>query len=276
MIKGFFKLIRPINCLITFFTIVVSGLICANANHISFKLFLAGLVGFIITAAGNSLNDIIDVDIDRINRPQRPLPSAKVKIKQAWMLLVFLLTISMVLSFLIDHLAFLIVLSSNALLILYSVSIKRVPLFGNIVVSFLTSYAFIFGGMVVGNVNDALIPSVFAFLITLIREVIKDMEDIEGDKIARVITFPIKYGNKASKYFVLSVSLTLFLFTFIPFLFHIYEIEFFLIVMIIMNPILSYIIKSLFEDSSRTNLGRLSTLLKVNMVVGLIAIYAGK
>jgi len=276
MIKGFFKLIRPINCLITFFTIIVSGLICTNANHISFKLFLAGLVGFIITAAGNSLNDIIDVDIDRINRPQRPLPSAKVKIKQAWMLFVFLLTVSMVLSFLIDHLAFLIVLSSNALLILYSVSIKRVPLFGNIVVSFLTSYAFIFGGMVVGNVNDALIPSVFAFLITLIREVIKDMEDIEGDKIARVITFPIKYGNKASKYFVLSVSLTLFLFTFIPFLFHIYEIEFFLIVMIIVNPILFYIIKSLFEDSSRTNLGRLSTLLKVNMVVGLIAIYAGK
>jgi geranylgeranylglycerol-phosphate geranylgeranyltransferase len=276
MIKGFFKLIRPLNCLITFFTIIVSGLICASANHISFKLFLAGLVGFIITAAGNSLNDIIDVDIDRINRPQRPLPSAKVKIKQAWMLYVFLVTASMVLSFFVDYFAFLIVLSSSALLILYSVSIKRVPVFGNIVVSFLTSYSFIFGGMVVGNVNDALIPSVFAFLITLIREVIKDMEDIEGDKIARVKTFPIKFGNKASKYFVLSVSLALFLFTFIPFLFHIYEIEFFLIVMIIVNPILFYIIKSLFEDSSKTNLGRLSTLLKVNMVVGLIAIYAGK
>ena len=276
MIKGFFNIIRPVNCLITFIAIIVSGLICTKNNHISTNLFLAGLVGFLITAAGNSINDIIDIDIDRINRPNRPLPSLIITLKQAWVLFVMLVTTSLVLSLFLNQFAFLIVLLSNVLLILYSLTIKRVMLFGNIVISFLTAYAFIFGGIVVENVKGALIPAVFAFLINLIREMIKDMEDIKGDKLAGLNTFPIKYGSTASQYFVLFVSTILFLFSFVPFLFHIYEIEFFVVIMIIVNPILFYIVKSLFEDESKQNLGRISSLLKFNMVIGLIAIYIGK
>lgn len=276
MIKGFLKIIRPVNCLITFIAIIVSGLICTKNNNISTNLFLAGLVGFLITAAGNSINDIIDIDIDRINRPNRPLPSLIITLKQAWVLFVMLVTTSLVLSLFLNQFAFLIVLLSNVLLILYSLTIKKVTLFGNIVISFLTAYAFIFGGIVVENVKGALIPAVFAFLINLIREMIKDMEDVKGDKLAGLNTFPIKFGSTASKYFVLVVSMILFLFSFVPFLFHIYEIEFFVIIMIIVNPILFYIVKSLFEDSSKQNLGRMSSLLKLNMVIGLIAIYIGK
>ena len=276
MIKGFFNIIRPVNCLITFIAIIVSGLICTKNNHISTNLFLAGWVGFLITAAGNSINDIIDIDIDRINRPNRPLPSLIITLKQAWVLFVMLVTASLVLSLFLNQFAFLIVLLSNMLLILYSLTIKRVTLFGNIVISFLTAYAFIFGGIVVENVKGALIPAVFAFLINLIREMIKDMEDIKGDKLAGLNTFPIRFGSAASKYFVLVVSTILFLFSFVPFLFHIYEIEFFVVIMIIVNPILFYIVKSLFEDASKQNLGRISSLLKFNMVIGLIAIYIGK
>jgi len=108
MITGFFIIIRPLNCLITFIVIIVSGLICTNDNHISIKLLLAGLVGFIITAAGNSINDIIDVDIDRINRPHRPLPSLRLTLKQAWVLFLLLVTTSLVLSLFINLFAFLI------------------------------------------------------------------------------------------------------------------------------------------------------------------------
>jgi geranylgeranylglycerol-phosphate geranylgeranyltransferase len=189
---------------------------------------------------------------------------------------VLLVVFSLILSLFINQFAFLIALLSIALLILYSVTLKRILLFGNVVISFLTAYAFIFGGIVVGNVKGAIIPAMFAFLINLIREVVKDMEDIEGDKLAGVNTFPIKFGSKASKYLVTAVSSVLFFFTFVPFLFHVYEIEFFLIVMLIVNPILVYFVKSLFEDSSRKNLGRLSTLLKINMIFGLIAIFVGR
>ena len=63
--------------------------------------------------------------------------------------------------------------------------------------------------MVVENVNGALIPAVFAFLINLIREMIKDMEDIKGDKLAGVNTFPIKYGSKACKIFRVDILINI-------------------------------------------------------------------
>lgn len=276
MLKGFLKIIRPLNCLITFMVIIVGGLICSNDNHITVKLVLAGVIGFIVAAAGNSINDFYDVDVDKINRPDRPLPSGILAPKNVLIFCVVLILIALILSLQINIYAFIISVISLILLFLYSYKLKQMPLTGNILVSLLTALAFIFGGVVVGNVTLAIIPAVFAFLINLIREVIKDMEDVDGDKRLGINTFPIRFGDRASKRLVIGVTVILVLFTLIPFGFHIYSIEFFLIVMVIVNPILVYIIKSIFEDSSKQNLGRLSSLLKLNMVIGLIAIYVGK
>ena len=275
-IKGILQLIRLSNCLITFFVIIVGSFICSNENILTFKIFLAALAGFFVTAAGNTVNDIADVEIDKVNRPQRPLPSKKLSIQSAKILYVFLIVSSLVLSLLINYLAFLIILLSNMLLYLYSVTIKRLAFFGNITVSFLTGYTFIFAGMVVGNVKLALIPAVFAFLINLIREIIKDMEDIEGDKIANAKTLPIVYGFNLSKKLILSISLVLFILTLIPFVFSIYKIEFFIIVMVVVNPIIFYSVKLLYQDSSIKNLNKVSKLLKLSMVIGLISIYLGR
>jgi len=276
MIKGFIKIIRPLNCLITFFTIIVGGVICSNDYDISAKLILAGAVGFIITAAGNSINDYYDIDIDKINRPDRPLPSGVLIRKNVLVFFIFLSIIAITLSLLINIYSFEISIISIILLLLYSYRLKRMPLIGNLIVALLTALAFIFSGVVVGNVALAIIPAAFAFLINLIREVIKDMEDTEGDMLLSIRTFPIRFGNKAARYLVIVVTVILVLFTLIPFAFHIYSIEFFIVVMVIVNPILVYIVKSIFDDSSKQNLGRLSSLLKLNMVFGLIAIYMGK
>ena len=71
-------------------------------------------------------------------------------------------------------------------------------------VAFLTGLVFIFGGVVVENPTAAIVPAIFAFLINLIREIVKDMEDVEGDNKAGVITFPIKFGFQKSKILILS------------------------------------------------------------------------
>jgi len=102
-----------------------------------------------------------------------------------------------------------IVLFSIVLLFLYSKYLKRIPLLGNVTVAFLTGLVFIFGGVVVSNPGAAIVPAVFAFLINLIRELVKDMEDIEGDKIAGVITFPIKYSLKKTSILILIIGLLL-------------------------------------------------------------------
>lgn len=271
-----FKIIRPLNCLITFLSILVGGIICSDKNQVTIELIIAGFIGFIVTAAGNIINDYFDVEVDRINRPYRELAQGNISSQSVLILFLALSVSAFLLSLRFKFNISIIVLLTIFLLFLYSFKLKQISLVGNFTVSFLTGFAFIFAGVIVGNVNDSFIPAVFAFLINFNREIIKDAEDIEGDSKIGLKTFPIKFGIGASKYLILTVSVSLLLFTIVPFIFKIYRIEYFLIVMVFVNPILVYSIKSLFEDSSKKNIGKISRLLKACMFAGLFAIYFGK
>ncbi len=88
----------------------------------------------------------------------------------------------------------LIVIFAVVLLYYYSARLKRTIIAGNVVVGFMTGMAFIYGGTTVGHVERALIPAIFAFLINFARELVKDVEDIEGDKKEQAVTLPVKYG----------------------------------------------------------------------------------
>jgi len=226
-------------------------------------------------ASGNIINDIFDLEIDKINRPERPLPSGKISNKEALVLYFIFLLLSFIFSWFINLPAFLIVVVSTFILYLYSKYIKRIPLVGNIIVAFLTGLVFVFGGVAVGNPSAAIIPAIFAFSINLIREIVKDMEDVEGDRKADVITFPIKNGFQKSKIIILIITISLILYTIYPFITQIYKIEYFVIIMITVNPILVYSMKMLFENRTVESFNKISNLLKLDMVFGLIAIYFG-
>ena len=81
----------------------------------------------------------------------------------------------------------------------------------------ITGLAFIYGGFAADNPDAAVIPAVFAFLINLIREIVKDVQDIEGDSKLNYQTFPIRFGIDTSKRLVILISLVLILFTLYPF-----------------------------------------------------------
>jgi len=270
-----FKIIRPINFLITFFTAVVASIICTASSLPVIKIILASVSAGLTASAGNIINDIIDIEIDKINRPTRPLPSGKLTIKGAYALYFICIILSVVLAVLVNTIVLVIVLFTHLVLFLYSKYLKRIPFIGNIIVAFLTGLVFIFGGVIVENSSAAIIPALFAFLINLIRELVKDMQDVEGDRAAGVITFPIKFGFQKTKYLITFITLILILFTLYPFITKLYEIEYVIIVMVIVNPFLVFILKKLFEDDSIRNLKKMSNLLKLNMVFGLIAIYLG-
>ena len=270
------KITRPVNFLITFASVIVSAIICAPENLLILKVFLATLSAGLAASAGNIINDIFDIEIDRINQPQRPLPSGTLTIKEAYSFYFVCLILSVILSVFVSYFALIIVVVSNLILIVYSKYLKRIPLVGNITVAFLTGLVFIFGGVVVENPSAAIIPASFALMINLIRELVKDMQDVEGDKGAGIITFPIKFGFLRTKYLMLIPSVILIIMTTIPFIYEIYKIEYFVVVMVIVNPLLIFTIKKLFDDDSLKNLLKMSNLLKLNMVFGLIAIYLGK
>jgi len=269
------KIIRPLNFLITFVSVIVAAVICLPGHSIEINVILAALSASLVMASGNIINDIYDIAIDKINKSLRPLPSGKIQIKSAYSLYFLLILVSIVLSFLVGEMALIIVLFSILLLFLYSKYLKRIPLLGNLTVAFLTGLVFIFGGVVVENPTAAIVPALFAFLINLIREIVKDMEDVEGDRKSGVITFSSKFGFQKSRYLILFISFTLALFTLYPFLTELYKIEYFIAVMVIINPILVYCLKKLFEDSSLKCLKQISNLLKLSMVFGLVAIYLG-
>ena len=269
------QLFRPLNFLITFLSVIVAAIICLPDKTLGLNVFIAAFAASLVMASGNIINDIHDIEIDKINKPLRPLPSGKITIKEANGLYILLVVISIILSYLVSEVALIIVLISILLLFFYSKYLKQIPLLGNLTVAFLTGLVFIFGGVVVENPSAAIVPAVFAFLINLIREIVKDMEDVEGDTKAGVITFPVKFGFQISKYVILLTSIILILFTLYPFIIQLYKIEYFVVVMVFANSILVYCLKILFEDQSVKNMKKISNLLKLSMVFGLIAIYFG-
>jgi geranylgeranylglycerol-phosphate geranylgeranyltransferase len=273
--QAYIELIRPLNLLITFITVIVASIICSPGNMNLSPVLLAALAAALTAAAGNVINDYFDVGIDKINRPDRPLPSRKISLKSASIFYLSLVILSLAMASLVSLYAFLVVLLANNLLFLYSYNLKRILLLGNVVVSFLTGFTFIYGGIVVANPKAAVIPAVFAFLINMIREIVKDMEDIKGDKAVGVITFPGKFGTGVAKILLAIIIGLLILFTVYPYYFHIYNLEFLLIVLFSVNLILVYILRLLFIDDSPGSLRKVSNLLKAGMVFGLIAIYFG-
>jgi geranylgeranylglycerol-phosphate geranylgeranyltransferase len=270
-----FKITRPINFLITFISVIVAAIICLPQNYSELIILIVATAAALTTAAGNIINDIFDIEIDKINRPQRPLPLKKISIKEAYILYSLFTVISLLLSLWLNLSALLIVLFSHLLLFLYSKYLKQIPFVGNITVAFMTGLVFILGGVVVGNSSAAIVPAIFAFLINLIREIVKDMQDIEGDRQAGLLTFPIKFGVLKSKFLISFFIFILITFTLYPFITQLYKIEFFVVVMVLVNPIMIYIIKKIYEKDSLKSLKKISILLKLSMILGLIAIYLG-
>ncbi|MDR3626719.1 MAG: geranylgeranylglycerol-phosphate geranylgeranyltransferase [Ignavibacteriaceae bacterium] len=275
-INAIIRISRPVNVIITFISIIIAAVICSAGGLATGKIIITALSGGIAAAAGNIINDYYDIEIDKINRPDRPLVSKILTPGEAVFFFTVFSFLSIVLSFFVNFTAFIIDISALALLFIYSFKLKRTVLFGNITVAFLTGLAFIYGGVAVDNLQFAIIPAAFAFLINLIREIVKDMEDLEGDKAAGICSFPYLYGFKRSKQVITVFSILLIIATFIPFIYKFYRIEYFIIVMAIVNPVIVYSLKLLFNNDTKKNLNKISLMLKLDMLFGLIAIYLGK
>ncbi|MCF6270631.1 MAG: geranylgeranylglycerol-phosphate geranylgeranyltransferase [Melioribacteraceae bacterium] len=273
--KSLISIIRPLNCLITFFTIVAACLICADS--VNYTLFLiAGFAGYLVNAGGNIINDFFDIEIDKINRPDRPLPSGDISSTTALNIYASITFFAFALSYYnLGFNAFSIVVATSIMMFLYSYELKRTPLLGNIVVAFFTGLAFLFGSVVVGSIYCGIIPMTFAFLISLMRELVKDIEDIEGDKSIGILTFPIKYGVDNSVKLISAIGLLLIVSTTLPFLLKIYNLYYFIFVLLFVNGILIYVIRELRRETSQKVIRKVSKLLKLGMVLGVIAIFIG-
>lgn len=274
-VLSLFLLTRPVNVMISILSIFLAAFICGGLGKTS-SILLACLAGAFITAGANTINDFYDLEIDHVNKPFRPLPSKMVSQKAALILSLLCFGIAMILGLFINLTALGIIILSSLLLCLYSARLKRTVLWGNLTVSFITGLAFIFGGVAVGHIKNALIPAAFALLLHFGREIIKDMEDITGDRLENAKTLPIVYGIRSAQWLTTVIFSALFVATIIPFVFKIYGKYYLLIVMLGVNTLVMYTVVDIWARPSTQTFRRISALLKADMLVGLTAIYVGR
>lgn len=233
-IIAFFQLIRFPNLifialtqLLFYFQIIVPYCL-HHGNHgpslQPYDFFLLLCSSVLIAAGGYIINDYFDIDIDNVNKPQRQVVGKTIKRRWAMLLHMVLSLFGLYLTAVVSmHLGNMLLLAMNFISVLllwfYSSTFKKRMLIGNIIISFLT--AWVVGVLFIAEIkiNDVgfmrkhqellgsiykftLVYSGFAFIVSLIREVVKDMEDIEGDRRFGCTTLPIVWGIPAAKIFV--------------------------------------------------------------------------
>jgi geranylgeranylglycerol-phosphate geranylgeranyltransferase len=236
---------------------------------LSTALIAAGFVGFLVCAFGNVVNDIKDLEIDRINNPERPLPSGKVSRHAASIMAVIFLIIGVLGSIPFGILPFFIVITAALLLFVYSAYIKK-TLVSNLLVALIAGMSFLLGGLVAHNAL-CIIPFIFSIFIHVPREIVKDVMDMKGDKMAGIKTIPIIAGP-ITAYNISAILLGLLcLILPVPFISKSLNTAYILIVLLIAYPILFYTIWRLTRKPSKEELPLISNLMKASMAVGLVA-----
>jgi geranylgeranylglycerol-phosphate geranylgeranyltransferase len=269
------KISRPVNVLISFLTIIIAAELSGGLDPIE-NVILAALCAALITIGANVINDYYDIEIDKINkphRPHRPLAAGTLSKKTVFFYFISVYILAWFLVSYINVWMLLIAVTTSIVLYLYSFYLKRTILWGNITVSFATAMAFIFGGFSVGHYKEAIFPAAFAFLFHLGREILKDIQDMDGDRRAGAITFPVKYGISSSIDLIFVDFILLVFLTAIPYILSIYSIRYFLTICFGIYPVLFFVLYRSRKDISPENLGFLSNLLKADMLIGLLAIY---
>ncbi len=158
------------------------------------------LAVFLITGAGNAVNDYYDREIDAINRPRRPIPSQRISATNAFYYSLALFAVGCLLAAVVSQFCLAMAIFNSFLLFLYARNLKATPLAGNVCVAYLIGSAFLFGGAAEGlaGFQANLVPFLLSFLATMSREIMKDVEDMEGDSFGGARTLPIVAGEKLS------------------------------------------------------------------------------
>ena len=275
----YIEILRPGNALMGAISIILIAII---DRTLSIPIILAMIAVFFETAAGNVINDYFDYNIDLINKPERPIPSGRISLKNGRNYAYLLFLAGTVCGFLISLLTnnwipFAIVLIADVVLYLYAYKLKSTPLIGNLAVGFMTGFGFVFGGFSLNNptiIVTSIYLGFFAFVMTTAREIVKDIEDVEGDKLEGAKTLPILIGKKIPA--VIATILILVDCALCPVLYfnHIFGIYYlFVIAIAVILFIYSGIL--IMKSQDRQTAAKSSKYLKIGMLIAFISFVFG-
>ena len=274
--RGFLRLIRVQNLLIVVATQFLARIFLVGPKQAWPRLltdptiWLLSLSTVCIAAAGYIINDYFDVKIDLINKPERVVIGRYLKRRVAIGTHQLLNVLGCLIGLYLSKWVFLADVISVSLLWFYSAQLKRQPLIGNLVISLLTALSLIVLAVFYRqNAQMLLIYALFSFGISLVREIIKDMQDVRGDARFGCRTLPIVWGLRRTKY-VLYVLIGSFIMSLFLISDSLGNDRLGYIFLLLLIPI-TYLTIRLVRADTRRDFGHLSTLCKLIMLAGVLS-----
>jgi geranylgeranylglycerol-phosphate geranylgeranyltransferase len=269
------EVVRPHN-MIAAAACVGAGYYIAGGRELS-VIYLPVVFTALVVGFGNLINDYYDADIDRVNKPRRPLPSGRVS--PAYLLLLYwpgsvLLCFAAFL--LLPRVLAFIILLWQVLLLLYARRLKRLPMLGHLLVGLVSASAFLYGALAAGDIASVGFPVLFAFLFSMGRELVKGAEDVEGDRVAGARTLSVRLGPERTGELAVSFMLVCVFAAPLPVLFGYYGLLYAMVMQLAVVPGLLLAAYEVLHHPERTILNRASWILKIEIFFGIIAMALGK
>jgi len=279
--KDTIEILRPINGLMGGLTVIIGILntrIDVDPITLIFNIIFGVLTYFFISGSSMVINDYYDIEIDKINRPERPIPRGSITLNQAKIIWIITILIGTILSILhsllfkIGYLVTIIVVFMAFIGWLYAAWGKKSGFLGNIIVGISFSIGLIYGAML----NNSIIPPYIyyffltSFFLLFSREVIKGCEDVEGDKNEGVRTLAIRIGIKKSTMVAMILAIVAIVFYILPY-FTVINQLLFLISMIFGLAVVAFaVILMLKGNLINKDFKKVSLLLKIGAFLGLL------
>jgi geranylgeranylglycerol-phosphate geranylgeranyltransferase len=284
-VRTYLELMRYGNCLMAGFAAVIGTLIAFNilasdsmVSHQpgNFPFLGSGivfLVVFLVSGAGNAINDYFDIRIDSINRPERPIPSGRVKLKEALYFSYLLFVLGTLLAFSINSVCGAISLFNSLLLIFYAKTLKGTPLFGNLSIGYLTGSTFLFGASVfgIGGLKALFVLFLLAALAITARVIVKDIDDMEGDRMEGADTLPLRLGAKKASYLAVLIGFLAVFLSPLPYLLSVLGSRYLYLVLLADLGFFA----AIYQILVRNNPTKSSKMFKIAMFFALLAFIAG-
>lgn len=282
-LKHFIRIIRPKNSIMIGLAVIIGIILTDPRQILSIRTMYGFLTGFFISSYSMIVNDIYDIEVDRVNNMDRPLAKGYITIKSAWAYSIILLFTGLLFAYFTSVLGLLIATLFAFISWLYNFSLKKHGIIGNFTVAVSTIIPYVYGNVIISYNglhdfigNPALLsPAVYWFSIVSFfavtgREVIKTISDIEGDKIRGVQSVAIKFGTeKAAKigsiFFISAIACTMG-----PYIFKQMG-EIYLLAVMVPDTIFIYLVYSILKNNSRENALRVKRIALNGMLIGFLS-----
>ena len=271
---GFVQIIRPLNCLMMGFAVIVGASLVSDLSF-SYNLVFAFVTSFSLTAASMVVNDYYDRKIDAINEPKRPIPRGDVSPKQALGYALVLSIIGFVAAYLTNMSSLVVAAAAWIISITYITKGKKTGLPGNFLVSATVVIPFIYGGLAVGLIQTSTMLFVaIVFCSNTGREITKGIVDVEGDRSHNIKTVAVAFGEKTAAIVATAFSLIAVTLSPLPWFWNLVSVWFLPAVIITdVGLVVSAIL--LLKNHSRENAKKIKNMHLAWFLTGLVAFVMG-